>query len=128
GGQTSSTGSADRFTYSAPAGSAYRTAILGDNPTGYWRLDEASGTAALDQTGNHPGSYESSPTLAQPGALSGDTDTSATFNGTSQDMAVPYAASLNGSAFSVETWVYPTGGAGTYRGVLASRTYPQGWV
>ncbi len=127
-GQTSATSSADQFTYGAPASSTYRTAILGDNPTGYWRLDEASGTVALDQKGTYPGAYENSPTLSQGGALSGDADKSTAFNGTSQDLAVPYAAALNGSSFSVETWIYPTGGAGTYRGVMASRTYPQGWV
>jgi hypothetical protein len=43
-------------------------------------------------------------------------------------VSVPYAASLNPASFSVEVWANPGGGAGTYRGVVASRAYPQGWV
>jgi hypothetical protein len=128
GGLTSTAVSADHFTYGAAASSAYRTAVLGDSPVSYWRLDEASGTTAVDQMSANGGVYEGSPTLSQPGALFGDTDTSTGFNGTSQDAAVPYSAALNTGAFSVEAWLYPTGGAGTYRGLMASRAYPQGWV
>ena len=50
------------------------------------------------------------------------------FNGTSQFLQVPTDASLNTSRFSFEIWARPTGGAGTYRGVMADRSYPQGWA
>ena len=30
--------------------------------------------------------------------------------------------------FTVECWAYPAGGSGTYRGVVTSRAYPNGWV
>jgi hypothetical protein len=70
----------------------------------------------------------SSPALGQPGALFNDPATSVTFNGTTQFAQVPYAAGLNPSMFSVEVWAFPTGGAGTYHGVLASYSYPLGWV
>ena len=41
---------------------------------------------------------------------------------------MPYSASLNPTSFSVEIWAKATGGVGTYRGVIASRSYPNGWV
>jgi hypothetical protein len=108
--------------------SAYRNAILADNPISYWRLDETSGTTAYDLEQANPGTYTASPTLAQAGALSGDPDSAVTFNGTSQYVNVPYNASLNSSHFTVEVWAKATGGAGTYRGVMASRSFPNGWV
>ena len=62
------------------------------------------------------------------GAIPTDGDTAVSFNGSGSYATVGYASALNGGAFSVEAWAYPTGGAGAYRGVLASRAYPAGWV
>ena len=90
--------------------------MLADHPISYWRLDETSGTTATDFQHANTGAYVGSPTLGQPGALSGDPDTAVAFNGTSQYVSVPYSASLNPATFSVEVWAKPTGGAGTYRG------------
>jgi hypothetical protein len=50
------------------------------------------------------------------------------FNGTTQYVQAPYAATLNTPQFSVEIWARPSGGAGLYRGLMASRVYPQGWA
>jgi Concanavalin A-like lectin/glucanases superfamily len=108
--------------------SAYRDAVLANHPISYWRLDESSGTVASDQENSHKGAYLNSPTLGQPGALAGDPDTAVSFNGASQFVGVPYSAALNPTTFSVEVWAKPTGGTGTYRGVVASRSYPNGWV
>jgi hypothetical protein len=110
-----------------PAPSAYRDAVLADAPVAYWRLGEASGVAAADQRGAHPGSYVGGPALGRPGALVDDPDPAVAF-GTGQYVGIPYAAGLNPAAFSVEAWARPTGGAGTYRGALASRDYPRGWI
>lgn len=48
-------------------------------PVAYWRLGEASGTVAVDQMGAYHGTYVNAPTLGAAGALTGDTDTAATF-------------------------------------------------
>ena len=102
--------------------SAYPAAIIADNPAGYWRLGEASGSSALDSSANLlDGSYIGCPRLAQPGALSGDSDTAVGFNGSSQYAQVPYSAALNPAAFTVEAWAKVTGGAGTYRSIVTSR-------
>lgn len=57
----------------------YRDTVLADSPAGYWRLGEASGTTAADETGNFPGTYTSGsnggPTLGVAGLLTGDADT-----------------------------------------------------
>src|SRR2546429_2006240 len=50
--------------------STYPSVILGDSPSAYYRLGEASGTTAFDSSGhNQHGTYLGGPTLGQPGAL-----------------------------------------------------------
>ena len=109
-------------------GSAYRAAVMADTPLAYWRLGEATGTVAADQLATRNGTYANGPALGQPGALFNDPATSVGFNGTTQYVQAPSDAALNLATFSVEVWAKPTGGAGTYHGVIASRLYPQGWV
>jgi hypothetical protein len=111
----------------APVPSAYRSAVLADTPLAYWRLGETTGIVAADQLGAHHGTYANNPSLGRPGALFGDPDTAVGFDGISQYVQVLSDAALNPSTFSVEVWARPTGGAGTYRGAMASRFYPQGW-
>ncbi|HET9437495.1 MAG TPA: hypothetical protein VFO64_04785, partial [Gaiellaceae bacterium] len=58
----------------APAStSTYRGEVLADGPAGYWRLGEASGTAAADETGTNEGTYQNGVTLGQAGVLLADT-------------------------------------------------------
>ena len=110
------------ITAQPPGGSTYSQQVLADTPASYWRLGEASGTTAADSSGaNRTGSYLNTPTLGLPGALSGDTNTAAGFNGTTQYVSVPYAAALNPASFTVEAWAYVTGGQGTYRSLVTSR-------
>ncbi len=108
--------------------SAYRAAVMADAPLAYWRLGEASGTVAADQLNAHNGTYANNPTLGQAGALFGDPATSVNFNGTTQYVQAPSDPTVNPSSFSVEVWARPTGGTGAYHGVMASRSYPQGWA
>jgi hypothetical protein len=90
---------------------AYRAAVLAKNPVAYWRLGEAAGPTAVDETGNgHDGTYFGNPTLGQPGAIHGDSNTAVQFNGTnyveipdSADFSQP--TSTNG--LTVEAWMRP---------------------
>jgi hypothetical protein len=80
--------------------------VLGDNPIAYWRLGESSGTTAADATGNaRNGTYLNGVTLGAQGALAGDSDTSASFDGADDTLPVPDDAALrlNGS-WSIEFW------------------------
>ena len=73
---------------------------------GYWRLGETSGTTACDTKGTSNGTYIGGYTLGQPGAIGGDANTAAAFDGVSGYVSVPDAAALDvGDTFTVEAWV-----------------------
>lgn len=105
--------------------SAYATAVLGRSSlVSYWRLDEASGTLAADQTGRNPGTYVASPTLGVVGATTGDSDTAITLNGTTQWMTAADSTSLRLAApFTVEAWVKPTDRLAYYMVITKNTDY-----
>lgn len=75
---------------SGGGGSDYETLVLSYSPGLYLRLGESSGSTAADSSGNNrDGTYQNSPTLGATGLVSGDADTAATFNGSSQYVTVP---------------------------------------
>ncbi|MGA2656493.1 MAG: LamG-like jellyroll fold domain-containing protein [Verrucomicrobiota bacterium] len=101
----------------------YQTAVLAQNPAGYWRLDEtvappvppinAADLGTLGATGQ--GSYVLDVIRGQPGALFGSAATSCRFNnpgwnvtylGSHVDVANNPALNPNGP-FSVEVWARP---------------------
>jgi hypothetical protein len=94
----------------------YASMVLADSPAGYWRLGETSGTAAADASGHgSTGTYTGGVTLGQAGAISGDADKSALFDGTSGYVSIADAAVLRtptNNQWSIEAWVYPTSGSG----------------
>jgi RHS repeat-associated protein len=108
-------GQLDSATATPPAGT-YANVVNASSPAGYWRLDEAAGTAAVDSSGNGlTGTYHGSPSLGQTGAINGDPATSTGFNGTSQYVSLPtsFANDFSGTAsFTVEAWVKPSVGSG----------------
>ena len=90
------------------ASSAYRAAVLADSPVSYWRLGETSGTTAADERGLAPGTYSGGPTLGRPGALLGDTNTAALFDGSNDQMSVTSSALNLRTSLTLEAWVRPT--------------------
>ncbi len=94
-----------------PATNGYRSAVLADGPAAYWRLDEATGSQAADASGHgKSGTYSSTGvTRGVAGALTGDPDTAASFDGASGAVAVTGVGNFTGtSAFSAEAWVNPS--------------------
>lgn len=96
----------------APPDSSYPDRVLSDHPGGYWRLGEASGTVALDQTKDDlDGSYENGVTLGAAGAIS-DGDPAATLDGVDDriSMGDPPGGPLDfGSGdFTFEGWIRTT--------------------
>ncbi|NBE91858.1 MULTISPECIES: LamG-like jellyroll fold domain-containing protein [unclassified Nonomuraea] len=91
-------------TYEYGSGSLYRSSVLNSDPFGYWRLGEASGTRGED-LGSGAGdlTYEGV-TLAQPGALAGTSDTSATFAAGSVVSLPSNTIPHLGDQLSVEAW------------------------
>ncbi len=89
-----------------PPSSPYRDAVLADSPVGYWRLAETEGLA-MDVTGNAaPGSYLGGVTRGVAGALAGDANLAARFDGTDDFISVPDNNALDhGDVFSYELWI-----------------------
>lgn len=87
---------------------AYQNAVLADAPTHYWRLGEASGTAAVDTSGNgRAATYYNSPILGEPSAL-----TSAPGNKSMRSASTGFltanAAGTAPASFSIEVWIKTT--------------------
>src|SRR5256885_735892 len=85
-------------------GASYAGSVSGDGPQSFWRLGESSGTVAASETGQGGGGYQGGVTLAQPGALAGDANTSVALNGSDGVVALPNP-SLTGS-FTIELWAF----------------------
>jgi RHS repeat-associated protein len=105
------------------ASNTYPLTVLNDTPFAYYRLGEPSGTIAADSSGGgRVGSYNGSPlTLAQAGAIVGDSDTATGFGmlccsnfqnyGGSETQVRPITGlPLGNSARSIELWVKTTQG------------------
>jgi glucose/arabinose dehydrogenase/PKD repeat protein len=91
---------------SAPTGATYKDAVLADSPLAYWRLGETSGTTVGDSSGNsRSGSYAGGVSLAQPGALAGDADTSAYFNGGAAHVVRSGLSGMPATSFSTDLWL-----------------------
>jgi concanavalin A-like lectin/glucanase superfamily protein len=101
----------------------YASTVLGDHPVSYWRLDETSGSVAGDQRVANPGTFAGGPILGVPGLLATDpADTAVGFNGSSSDVRIGQAGSLNLSgALSTEAWIKPASlpPAGSRRAIFA---------
>jgi hypothetical protein len=97
----------------------YAAAVLGDNPISYWRLGETGRRVAFDwaKASARPQSHAKHGTGADgvilggvPGALLGDPDRAATFNGTNA-ITIYDSAPLDfeiGQPFTIEAWIKTT--------------------
>lgn len=87
---------------------SYSSEILADNPVGYWRLQETSGTTVADSGPNAlNGSYANTPTLGVAGPLVGVVSRAVSFDRSQgENASVPDAAPLDtGDVVTVEAWV-----------------------
>jgi hypothetical protein len=90
-----------------PPSGDYPGVVLTDAPRAYWRLGEAAGTTAADESPNRiAGIYVNGVTLGRAGAVSGDANSSIALDGVNDTVRVPNAAVLNSSsAMSLEVWL-----------------------
>ena len=85
--------------------SAYPRAIVGDGSLAYWRLDETSGTTAVDSIGGRHGNLLGGVVLGQPGALA-DGTAAMLFNGSSSYIQVPGSTTLPlAGDLTLELWI-----------------------
>jgi PKD repeat protein len=112
------------FTAGAPSG--YRDVVLGTpGVLGYWRLGEAAGVFAADELGARPGAYAAKGvTLGQPGALRGDPNTSAAFDGSVGEVTAPTPALTTSG--TLEGWFHWQAGVALMRDDTS--TSGSGWI
>jgi concanavalin A-like lectin/glucanase superfamily protein/fibronectin type III domain protein/lysyl oxidase len=104
-GQTES----DTIEYAPQAGgpSAYSDAVLADDPAGYWRLGEPSGTTANDSAGDNNGVVAGGAQLGADSLVPGDPANAAVrLDGTNDRVGVEHASELAPTGqMAVEAWI-----------------------
>ncbi|HBA87183.1 MAG TPA: hypothetical protein DCZ75_04100 [Geobacter sp.] len=90
---------------STPALASYQEMVLADTPEAYWRLGESSGTIAYDSSGHGHNATYSGPTLGEPGAMAGDSDTAVLFDSSDLIQATGTYFIPNLDSWTVEAWV-----------------------
>ena len=105
----------------AQAAGGYAEAVAGTSGLiAYWRLGETSGMTATDVTGRAPGSLLGGVGLGARGALSGDADTAARFDGVDDELQ----ASGGPGAATLEGWFFWEAGVA----LLRDDTSGGGWI
>jgi hypothetical protein len=120
----------------------YAAKVLANDPVVYYRLNDKAQVPAADLARNSgslgavvDGYYVGAAAHPMPGALTGSSDTAASFDATAGTVvAVPYAAAMNpGAAFTVEAWLNPgvENPAGTLTCAISSGRFAaprSGWL
>jgi hypothetical protein len=89
-------GAGNAVTISATGGAAYSELALSDRPTRYYRLNDASGSTAVDSSSAASnGTYNNTPTLNQASMLYSGDGASVSFNGTDETMT--FSGGLTGT-------------------------------
>ena len=81
----------------------YAAHLLSLGPVSYWRFGEAGGSIATDESGAIDGTYHGS-TLAQSGALAGDGNASAYFDGLDDYVEIPHIPAFETDQGTVQLW------------------------
>ena len=88
---------------------AYSDRVMADGAVAYWKLDETSGTTAVDSLGGNNGTISGGVTLNQPGAVAG---------GTAMKFAAPglimISTPLDAPQMTIEAWAKLADTATTY--------------
>jgi len=107
------------------AEAAYPDSVLGSVPVSYWRLGETSGTvAAARGTSPSPGTYVGGVGLGAPGALFGDADRAAAFDGVDDEVQLGGAPLAVGGTTTLEGWFFWEAGIALVR----DNTSSAGWI
>ena len=88
--------------------SSYGKAVLDDGASNYWRLGDADQPTLTDLAGGNALTRSSGVTPGTDGAIGGDADTSATFDGTQNGVAGATTAAVSPDTFSAEAWIKTT--------------------
>jgi Concanavalin A-like lectin/glucanases superfamily len=104
-----------------PPSTGYPEVVLKDGPVAYWRLDEPAGSSvAYDSTRNgNNAAYVGGVKLGVPGAIAGESDTAAQFDGLTGyvDAHNSFPFAMN-AQFSLEAWVMVSSSS-AYAGIIS---------
>jgi len=103
----------------------YRSTVLADNPLFYYRLGESSGSTAYDEVAaSSNGTYFNTPTLAQAGNISGDSNTSVLFEQANSEYAETLTLSSETSLLpcTIECFIKPSGASDGNAGIFFYRS------
>ncbi|HEY0450937.1 PKD domain-containing protein, partial [Actinophytocola sp.] len=90
----------------------YASAVKADGAQSHWRLGDTTGTTAADAIGNRPMTVGSGVSRAVAGALSADTNTAFSFNGSAQATLATQTSSAAPNTFTAEAWFQTSSGSG----------------
>ncbi|SDF27038.1 PKD domain-containing protein [Blastococcus aurantiacus] len=110
-GATSSASRSVAVAATGTVGGPYSEAVLADGASHYWRLGETAGDA-LDFAGTADLEVGSGVTRGIAGAVVGDADSAAAFDGSGEGRASTRTRAPGPDLFSVETWFRTTSTAG----------------
>ncbi|MBG6180261.1 PKD domain-containing protein, partial [Arthrobacter sp. CAN_A1] len=88
--------------------SPYRQTIERDLPTNSWRLGEVAGPTGFDSSGPDDLAAQAGVTFGTAGALSGDSNTAVTLNGTTTGILADPTRAKRPHTFSTEAWIRTT--------------------
>src|SRR5262245_42835397 len=102
--------------------SYYSDQVIRDGAVAYWRLNETSGTTAVDVIGGNNGTISGGVSLNQPGALA-DGDKAMLFDGATSYIQAPHSASLNvPTAVTLEAWIKIANWSASYVSIIMKGT------
>jgi hypothetical protein len=87
-----------------PVPGSFEEKVVTNGPVSYWRLGETSGTVAFDYVGGNDGTYNSV-SQGQPGAVLGDSNGAAGFDGASSYITTGRGLLNNRAQFTVMGWL-----------------------
>ncbi|MEV5053183.1 PKD domain-containing protein [Arthrobacter sp. LAR12-1-1.1] len=89
---------------STTAPGSYAQQVLADKPGNYWRLGETGGATGVDLAGKDDLMVRPGVSFGAAGAMTGDADNAAAFNGTTDSVASSPTLSMRPQVFSTEAW------------------------
>ena len=110
---------------SRPYDGAHDIGCYEEGPDGHYKLDETSGTVAVDSSGfSNDGTYTNSPTLGAAGSVG----TAVDFDGVNDYVEVPGSSNLQVTDMTLSAWVYiPTSMPSGFRAIFEHGRNTSNW-
>jgi hypothetical protein len=107
---------------------SYDSEVLADAPSGYWKLNETSGTTAADSSGNGRNGTYSGCQIGKSPIRRGIQDYAVMLDGFNDRVAIPYDAAFATPQLSLECWIIPFGGDNASGQHVFSCAQNGGWL